>query len=831
MNGSDEPGKDLVVDLEGADPAIEPFDGTNGVVDAEVRQTLGAPPPVVVAAEVPAPMPRPDDRFVGGHRVGDVGTFGAVDDTPTERHRGSKDDVEFIDRGGVEHDVSPVERPGAVDLLHHASGAAEREVGSINSITQVVTDLVEDRSNLQVNGETVIAHPEPTQAPGLLGLVPLVVDETAGDSAPVLGLDADNAIKVQLQPPDTGHLSSESRPRLLEQIADEDNLQRAWLTVLDNDLADGELSRAGERFSKDADERLASISRLLLTEQWQPQPLFEVVLPDDDGRELHIPSIPDRIVERAIAHVIVPLFDPWFSPRSFAYRPGLGVTEALRCVVEDRDSGLRWVVRADIRDCFPTLSRTRLAERLAEQVNDARVLTLIEALLERPERTASGKLTPTATGVPQGAPLSPLFANIVLDEIDRALHRGGWSAVRFADDLLITTESRVQAEKALQTLAMFAAGLGQTLADEKASITCVDSGLAFLGEDIGPRYPQFLDDARLKEPERKVLYVDTEGALIRSEKGQYVVTVNRQDVLKAPTSLVGSMVTFGNVGLSAGARSTALRTGCVVTFLSRRGQLLGWLDGPALPTASLRRTQYAVSDDPSFAADIARRFLTGKLRNMRALLLRYGTGTDVANVCERLQTLVIRLGEFDEVASLMGVEGSATSAYFSALDDLLPEGVTFPGRVRRPPTDPVNACLSFGYTLLTAEAVGAIAAAGLDPVVGFLHADQAARPSAALDLMEEFRPLIVDTVVLDMFRRKMLTNGHFRHEGNAVLLNDAARKKFLDRFERRMLTPAFHSGSGKKVTYRRMLLLQARNLARAIEHRRPRLYEPVWWRE
>jgi len=184
-----------------------------------------------------------------------------------------------------------------------------------------------------------------------------------------------------------------------------------------------------------------------------------------------------------------------------------------------------------------------------------------------------------------------------------------------------------------------------------------------------------------------------------------------------------------------------------------------------------------------------------------------------------------------ELNVLLGVEGAAARSYFKAFGMLLPDDFQFEVRSRRPPMDPVNAALSFGYALLTGEAVSAAALAGLDPSVGFLHGDDDGRPSLALDLMEEFRPLVVDTTVLNLFRRNRLTADHFRSEDGrpGVLFTDEGRRRFLNAFEERMLTVFAHVPSGRRVSYRRGLYLQAVQFSAVLAGSEP-AYRPVSWR-
>jgi CRISP-associated protein Cas1 len=341
-------------------------------------------------------------------------------------------------------------------------------------------------------------------------------------------------------------------------------------------------------------------------------------------------------------------------------------------------------------------------------------------------------------------------------------------------------------------------------------------GFAFLGEEVTEGAPAA--GAERQVTERRTLYVGRQGARVNVSKGKMVVGRDGRDLLAVPVAHVARLVLFGAVGLSAGARSHALYQDVPVVLLSRRGRYLGRLDGSGSAGTATRRRQYAASADPLRRLVVARAVVAGKIANQRALLLRYGRAPDrsgpVLAAAGRLRGLGRLAAACDDVGRLLGLEGIAAKCYFSAFGRLLPPGHPFPGRRRRPPTDLVNAMLSLGYACLTGEAVGAVAAAGLDPGIGFLHAD-ADRPSLALDLVEEFRPVVVDTVVLHCLRRQVVvaTQTSVDRDSGGVFLNDAARNAFLAQLEERMLTRFAFTPLPSRVTYRRALHLQARQLS------------------
>ena len=622
---------------------------------------------------------------------------------------------------------------------------------------------------------------------------------------------------------------------LLRAAAELANLTEAWEQILANDLADGDLSDASGRFQHEPDAHLEQLRQQLLDETYRPSALFAVDIPKSNGdsRELHIPTLHDRIVERALGQVLVPLLDPCFAPCSFAYRPGLGVRDATRRLAELRDQGNAWVVRTDIDDCFDTLDRKRILEDLAQRTEDEAMVRVVELLLERPTRSRAG-LRMSLRGEPQGGPISPLLCNLYLHRFDLRMLARGFQLVRYADDIVVAARDKSEALEALAAADAIVRDLDLRLGEDKTDVTTFEEGFAFLGEDFNGTYPvnDVLDGVR--SPERKTLYVTADGAWVRIDSGQIVVARKKTTLLAVPSAQVGAVVVCGSATMSSGSRTWALSNNVEVTYLSRRGEFLGWLRGPRSTNATRLRQQLATSDDPRFCVELARHFVAAKLANLRTMLLRYadrGTGEGFVEAAKAIEKARNGALSADLVEVVRGFEGAGSAAYFGVLPALFPEWTGFSKRVRRPPTDAVNSALSFGYKLLTSEATGAAAAAGLDPAFGYLHEDAYARPSLACDLVEEFRAPIIDSVVAAAFRGGVLTEQHFRTENgsSAVFLTDEGRRRFIERYEQRMLTQSKHLPSGKQTTYRRALFLQARQVAGAVKTGIP-CFEPMGWR-
>lgn len=606
--------------------------------------------------------------------------------------------------------------------------------------------------------------------------------------------------------------------RLADAAFSDRALRRAWADVLENDRADGMLSAGVEGFEQDAEARLARLVTDLAWGAYAPRALTEVRI--DSGRRLQIPTVADRIVARAILTVIGPLVDPHLGPASYAYRPGIGVREAVQRVAQLRDEGLGWVVRSDIDDCFPMLPVGQARRLLGAVIDDEAILGVVDLFLNRAVMDPRGRRR-RPRGLPQGCPLSPLMTNLVLSQIDAVLLGDGFPVVRYADDLVIATRSRDEAWEALRRLSKAVEEIGMQLGNEDTAVMSFEEGFTFLGEDFGPRYPVRLEEAGIEEPEQKVLYVALQGGRVRTRDGRLIVESGEQvRAIDVPTGHVGRIVCFGSVGVSAGVRSWALATGVDVVLASRRGSYLGSMVGPSAVRADRVRAQVAASDRPETRA-VRIAIVEAKIAKQIVVLQRFGRREHVEVIrpaIHQLRQCLLLLPGCASAQEVMGVEGAAAAAYFPALGAILPEELEFTVRSRQPPMDVANSALSFLYTVLLGECVTASYAAGLDPHLGVLHSDHERRPSLALDLIEEFRPYVVDQVVLEAARSGALKARHGRQEDgrSGVMLTKAGRENLLNGYERRMLTRTAGALPGFAGTIRRHLYRQAQRLQATI---------------
>jgi CRISPR-associated protein Cas1 len=321
------------------------------------------------------------------------------------------------------------------------------------------------------------------------------------------------------------------------------------------------------------------------------------------------------------------------------------------------------------------------------------------------------------------------------------------------------------------------------------------------------------------------LYVTEPGARIEKEYRRILVTNADDEVLlSVPLVHVTDIVIVGSAGVTTQAMLSLLEAGVSFSIISRAGKLLGRLLPPSEGNIFLRRLQYRRAADPSFCLPIARAIALGKLKNQRAMarrLCRLRPELPKSHI-GKISTAIREAEKESSLDGLRGQEGIGAKAYFHIFRAALNEEWDFEKRSRRPPADPANALLSLGYSLLTQNMMTALEIVGLDPYDGFFHADVYGRPALALDLVEEFRALIVDSVVLAVINKRILTPKDFEPgpEGG-FYLKQRAMKKFLTQYNARLQTTAVHPLAGRAITYQKCFEVQAWQLRRVIEGKIP----------
>jgi CRISPR-associated protein Cas1 len=327
-----------------------------------------------------------------------------------------------------------------------------------------------------------------------------------------------------------------------------------------------------------------------------------------------------------------------------------------------------------------------------------------------------------------------------------------------------------------------------------------------------------------------VIYVTSEDAWLRKERENIVVEVDGAERGRAPLHMIGGVVCFTRAGASPALMAACADAGIALSFLTPNGRFQARVEGKRSGNVLLRRTQYRVADDAEQAVPIVRSMVAAKIANQRTVVLRTlrDHGGTMAEPVRAAVTMAERQLAFGarrtlttpDIATLRGIEGDSARIYFEIFNHLIRHGddaFVFGGRSRRPPLDRVNALLSFLYAMLGHDCRSALEAVGLDPQVGFLHADRPGRASLALDLMEELRPIVADRLALSLINRKQVSARDFVVEdGGGVTMKDETRKAVLVAWQERKQDELRHPFLGETVTLGLIPHIQAQLLSRHL---------------
>ena len=324
------------------------------------------------------------------------------------------------------------------------------------------------------------------------------------------------------------------------------------------------------------------------------------------------------------------------------------------------------------------------------------------------------------------------------------------------------------------------------------------------------------------------VYVQAQGAMLRLDGERLIVQASGEAAKETRLSNTSHVALYGNVHVTTPALRKLMDRGIPLLFFSYGGWFSGQASGLDSKNVELRLAQYAATQDQNRCLALSRGFVASKILNCRTMLRRNHANPDPVALSE-LKQLARKARHAESIESLLGIEGTAARRYFSEFSGMFKgEAVgdfDLDGRNRRPPRDPVNALLSFCYSLLTKELTIAVRAVGLDGMLGFYHQPHFGRPSLALDLMEEFRPVLADSTVIGAINNGVIQASDFVRAAGSVALTQPARKRLILNFERRMDLLVTHPVFDYRISYRRVLEVQARLLSRVLLGELPRYPE------
>ena len=607
-----------------------------------------------------------------------------------------------------------------------------------------------------------------------------------------------------------------------------------------------------EQFGDSAELRLRQIRNQVRNESYKANPAKGFLIPKKSGgaRLIGIPTVRDRVVQRYLLQAVYPSLDQALSPIAYAYRPGYSTHMAVEYVLEVYRRGAVWVIKTDVQQFFDRINWTLLLHQVEQLPIQPWMHTAIGQQL-RSGLVINYQFCPTNQGVLQGGVLSGALANLYLSEFDQRCLAAGFFLVRYGDDCLVLCSSLVQAERILAQMQDWLGDLYLNLHPEKTQIFAPDQPFTFLGYEFanGAARPPEQSPRSSKSKERKTpkpgsrppqvcnivpppsepprpksieqywrepmttLYVSEQGAYVKVQHRQFQVWHRKELKCSVPVNRVSHIVLFGCSNLSHGAVSLCLRHKIPVLYLSSKGRYFGTLQTSGQAKMSYLRQQIYRADDPEFVLRNATAIVQTKLHNSRILLKRLNRRRKVELVAEAIVALVElteRAGAAQTVESLLGYEGQGSNLYFQAFASLLREPFVFTHRNRRPPKDPVNSLMSLGYTLLHQNIYSMVEITGLHAHFGNLHTPRENHPALVSDLIEEFRALVVDGLVLYVVNSRVLKPEDFTpaDERGGVYLHPDGLKRFLRLWEERLCKTVLHPHTGYKVSHRRCFELQ-----------------------
>lgn len=670
------------------------------------------------------------------------------------------------------------------------------------------------------------------------------------------------------------------------------NLHQAWSKVYENQGCAGTDHQTLDSFAEQLHKNLETLRDEVNYETYRPQPLLRIALEKPAGglRLLSVPTVRDRVLQTAVTRVIEPVFEAEFEDCSFAYRKGRSVDQAIGRIQLLQRQGYHWVVDADIQNFFDSIDHPLLMDKVGTLITDVGLLRLIGQWLCAAVVDGERRFVPDK-GVAQGSPIAPLLSNLYLHHLDEALLDENMCLVRFADDFLILCKSQDRAEQALELTDTLLRQLRLKLNTRKTQVVHFNQGFRFLGvqfirslafkteadqpdllalpvsvektvplpiaepetimqlafneaklsaEDFPSREqplenPERLDEQDLPtdhEPLLRTLYLLQHGQVLGKESERLVIRQEQKIVREIPAIKVDQIMVFGNAQISTQAMQFCLQERIPIYLLSGQGHYYGVIDSFNTEPVLLQREQFLRANDAAFCLRLATAMVRGKIANSRLMLQRQARRHDADVLHSSVDALNNTLAHLDGASTLdelRGFEGSAAKTYFQALAASLDSGWGFSQRVRQPPTDGINALLSYGYTLLFYNVYSLLRSRGLNPQVGFLHALRQGHPALASDMMEEFRSIVVDAVVWKLVLNQHLSPDDFDYPkaaGEGCFLKPHARQLFIKALEEKLNSAICHPNTEAHLDYRRCIEYQVQHLSAVIRGIEPD-YRPL----
>lgn len=622
-----------------------------------------------------------------------------------------------------------------------------------------------------------------------------------------------------------------------------------------------------QRFEESLSSNILSIIASVQNGGYVPGDLIGMMINKSGGdkRALAVPDIKDRILQRAIVNIIEPSIEKLLEDTSFAYRKGLSRKTAARAVKEAKANGMNYVLKCDIEAFFDNVDWQILFKKLDIIFGGDPVLPLLKIWVRQPVVLNNIRII-RKHGLPQGAVISPLLANLYLDQFDEEIE-DRFKLIRYADDVLILCKSKEDAENAKLEVEKSLKELKLEANKNKEGIFSFDEGFQYLGylffksqikdsksgepvfaagkneleEDIPLHKNKWIASAdinnikplsslKLKgivtsevlhsqiEPSSKVpIYVNGYSNSVRTEGETLVITNSEEDETgstKIPFNQISLVLFLGMPRVSLPAVIKLKENNIPVYFSHGSGKLyLSILNEPR--NYSFWMKQLKLAENETVKLNFAKNIVQAKIHNCKSTLSR--NNGDAALIAQ-LDNYKELAANADSIETLRGTEGKASAIYFNAYASMFSPEWKFEGRQKHPAVDPVNAMLSLGYTLLYNHIATSLQAYGINPEIGFYHMPKPNHFTLASDLIEEVR-FIIDRMVLYLVNRKIITLADFSfstENNKACWMNFESRKKYIAQFELRLNTKFSPEGMNGDVTYFQYFYFNAQRIRKII---------------
>lgn len=329
------------------------------------------------------------------------------------------------------------------------------------------------------------------------------------------------------------------------------------------------------------------------------------------------------------------------------------------------------------------------------------------------------------------------------------------------------------------------------------------------------------------------LYVYEQGAVLGYKENRLIITYSKDDFKSIPVENIDNIIIFGGIQVSTACIQQLLLKGIPLTWLSKNGSYFGRLESTSHINIDRQRMQFRKSDDEKFSLEISKKFIKGKFTNQRTILMRANKmlkNGDMSDIILKMSVYSKKIDEAKTIEELMGIEGFFAKMYYQGINYIIDKEYSFKQRTRRPPKDPFNAVLSFGYTLLHYEIFTILVSKGLNPYAAFLHSDRHKHPALCSDIMEEWRPILVDSLAISLLNNGKLQKKNFTYndENGGVYLDKEGCRKFTENFEKRLRQEVgYVEEVPYKMSFRRIIEHQVMQIIKCMEDNSPEKYKAI----